>query len=149
MRWQSAAITFLAWGACAFAVPGHTQNDSSPDAVLAAIAADARAAGAAPLPPPTTSGLQSQAIEQPESAQAVEVAPRGVCSLKTGGQWQQQPQQTLDQCAKALEHSPEPYDAGGLRHAYWQGTFLSASAKSIYQSRDGREWTKLRDLPSP
>ena len=116
--------------------------DDDHDAVLSAIAADA----GADVPPPPPSPLHSRPLEQVREAQAVAVVPRGTCNLKVGETWQSQPELSFEECAAALDSGQASYDASGLRHAYWQGVFLSASSKAIYESRNGRDWTKLRDL---
>jgi hypothetical protein len=153
MRAHLMAMTILAGVALS---PVAVAGDAPPDDVLAAIAADAAASGAppapaSPLPPPSPppSGLQSQAIDNAEPVQGVVVEPRAVCSVQNGDDWQKQAELTFEQCAAALENSPAAYDANGLKHAYWDGTFLSASAKAIYQSPNGHDWTKLRDRAAP
>ena len=141
MRWLSAAPLLLALGACLSTAAASAQQAPAHDDVLAAIAADAA--------PEQNSPLQSQRIEQAEAVQPTELAPQGVCSLRVAGQWQPRPQLTLEQCADALEKSPEPYDASGYKQAYWQGVFLLAGPKGVYQSRNNSDWTPLREHAAP
>ncbi|WP_157622767.1 hypothetical protein [Solimonas soli] len=116
----------------------------APADVLGAIAADA-----APDHPSDTPPLQGRPIEAPAEARAVAVEPLGACSLQAGDEWLPREQLTLAQCVDALDASTAPYDARGLRHAYWQGSFLSATQAAIFQSTNGHDWIRLRDRRGP
>lgn len=102
---------------------------------------------AASAPAAATAGRSLPAPAATASAGLAAVASQALadCELKRSQGWLAQPRQTLAQCLDALARSTAAADANGLQHAYWGGYYLAADRRTIYSSRDGDDWARVRD----
>ncbi len=123
-----------------------------------------RAASAAvPSAPPASPTVVTQAANNvalvpppaPAAPSAKTATPATVgslasCDLRIGRRWQSLDQTSFEACVDALAGTASgEYDANGLKHGYWGGTFLIADRTAIYRSVDGNAWVKLRDRAAP
>lgn len=96
------------------------------------------------VPPP------APAAPSAKTATPATVGSLASCDLRIGRRWQSLDQTSFEACVESLAGtSSGEYDANGLKHGYWGGTFLIADRTAIYRSVDGNAWVKLRDRTAP
>lgn len=66
------------------------------------------------------------------------------CELMMQRIWRMQPQSSLEECARTMEFKGS-YDRNGQLRAYWGSIYLTADSSSVYVSKNGSDWLKLRE----
>lgn len=69
---------------------------------------------------------------------------RNRCELMVQRLWRVQPESSLEDCASTMEYRGS-YDRNGQLRAYWGSVYLTADPKSIYVSKNGSNWVRLRE----
>lgn len=69
---------------------------------------------------------------------------RNRCELMVQQLWRVQPESSLEDCARTMEYRGS-YDRNGQLRAYWGSVYLTADPKSIYVSKNGSNWVRLRE----
>lgn len=82
----------------------------------------------------------------PASAETAAAADsKGTPCLIWNGNWIRSTAPDLRACANLLDQSPENYDEGGYKYAYWSRTYLVATRQSVKSlAADGESWADVR-----
>ncbi|HEY0973763.1 MAG TPA: hypothetical protein VGE57_04665 [Solimonas sp.] len=122
----------------------------------APVAATATAAQPAPLPPPAPPKPLPGLPSVEGSAPIFPGLPSDIASIGTGsgkaepcliwnGSWIRSTAPDLRACADLLDQSPENYDEGGYKYAYWSHTYLVATRQFVKSlAKDGITWADVR-----